>query len=262
MKKLVAAITLIVLVTSARADQDFTRTPLADLITEHFIKDRMTPYQGPLRYPDFSYRDRKFRIYRTLIRESIRYRGVNFAGKYNVAQIGCGMGCTTTYVTDVTTGRVIQLPLGSDAEFRIQLYKVSNSPYMMAVWGGDSAPCFQEGFKMNENGTLTSLGGSRTPAMKDESCPGPVDDVYDCNGKVTAFTSEEDGMDPKGTKYVSIDGCSLKDEQKTTLAAYADSDVAKEILRTCPSGSSCYVQAVSEGDGIISWVFDLQKWIP
>lgn len=45
------------------------------------------------------------RHYRTLLREQQREEGVNFAGNYTLASVGCGTGCSTTAIIDARTGK-------------------------------------------------------------------------------------------------------------------------------------------------------------
>ncbi|MGZ8845876.1 MAG: hypothetical protein ACXW3C_05380 [Pyrinomonadaceae bacterium] len=45
------------------------------------------------------------RMYRTSIREQLRDEGVNFAGHYTIAAMGCGTGCSITAIVDARTGR-------------------------------------------------------------------------------------------------------------------------------------------------------------
>lgn len=45
------------------------------------------------------------RMYRTSIREQLREEGINFAGHYTVAAMGCGTGCSITAIVDARTGR-------------------------------------------------------------------------------------------------------------------------------------------------------------
>ncbi|HLL71386.1 MAG TPA: hypothetical protein VK363_08135 [Pyrinomonadaceae bacterium] len=45
------------------------------------------------------------RHYRTLLREQQRDEGVNFAGHYTLASVGCGTGCSVTAIIDARTGR-------------------------------------------------------------------------------------------------------------------------------------------------------------
>lgn len=45
------------------------------------------------------------RTYRTLMRRRQREEGVNFAGRYTLASVGCGTGCSVTAFIDARTGR-------------------------------------------------------------------------------------------------------------------------------------------------------------
>src|SRR5690349_4502833 len=45
------------------------------------------------------------RLYPTLLRRQQREEGVNFAGSYTLASVGCGTGCSITAVIDARTGR-------------------------------------------------------------------------------------------------------------------------------------------------------------
>jgi hypothetical protein len=45
------------------------------------------------------------RKYRTLLRQQIKESGVNFAGRYTLASVGCGTGCSITAIIDARTGR-------------------------------------------------------------------------------------------------------------------------------------------------------------
>ena len=45
------------------------------------------------------------RLYKTLIRQQLREEGVNFAGHYTLASVGCGTGCSTTAIVDARSGR-------------------------------------------------------------------------------------------------------------------------------------------------------------
>lgn len=44
------------------------------------------------------------RLYKTRIRGQVREEGVNFAGHYTLASVGCGTGCSTTAIVDARTG--------------------------------------------------------------------------------------------------------------------------------------------------------------
>lgn len=45
------------------------------------------------------------RMFRTSIREQLREEGINFAGHYTVAVMGCGTGCSVTAIVDARNGR-------------------------------------------------------------------------------------------------------------------------------------------------------------
>jgi hypothetical protein len=48
--------------------------------------------------------DRLARMYRTSIREQLQEEGINFAGHYTIAVMGCGTGCSITAIVDARNG--------------------------------------------------------------------------------------------------------------------------------------------------------------
>src|ERR1043166_1746429 len=44
------------------------------------------------------------RLYRTSIREQLHDEGINFAGHYTIAVMGCGTGCSITAIVDARNG--------------------------------------------------------------------------------------------------------------------------------------------------------------
>jgi hypothetical protein len=44
------------------------------------------------------------RMYRTSIREQLHEHGINFAGHYTIAVMGCGTGCSITAIVDARNG--------------------------------------------------------------------------------------------------------------------------------------------------------------
>lgn len=44
------------------------------------------------------------RMFRTRIREQLHEEGINFAGHYTIAVMGCGTGCSTTAIVDARNG--------------------------------------------------------------------------------------------------------------------------------------------------------------
>jgi hypothetical protein len=47
---------------------------------------------------------RMARTYRTSIREQLHEKGINFAGHYTIAVMGCGTGCSITAIVDARNG--------------------------------------------------------------------------------------------------------------------------------------------------------------
>ena len=47
---------------------------------------------------------RMARVYRTSIREQLHEHGINFAGHYTIAVMGCGTGCSITAIVDARNG--------------------------------------------------------------------------------------------------------------------------------------------------------------
>lgn len=50
------------------------------------------------------------RVYRSAIRGDVEYFGINFAGKYSIADWGCGSGCQDGVIVDADTGHIYRLP--------------------------------------------------------------------------------------------------------------------------------------------------------
>jgi hypothetical protein len=48
---------------------------------------------------------RMARTFRTLLRQQLREEGVNFAGHYTLASMGCGTGCSISAIIEARTGR-------------------------------------------------------------------------------------------------------------------------------------------------------------
>jgi hypothetical protein len=63
--------------------------------------------------PDFEGRDAWAARYRTMIRQGVE-DGPDFAGHWSLVQVGCGTGCSTTYMVDHATGEVLPFPYGPE----------------------------------------------------------------------------------------------------------------------------------------------------
>jgi hypothetical protein len=90
-------------------------------------------YQGQIRLPDFSGRDRAYSNYRTRITNEMR-TGPNFAGHYAIVEIGCGTGCRFAFVGDVATGQVFDFPYGGEDYYLLDLKYDVKSKYVSAKW--------------------------------------------------------------------------------------------------------------------------------
>ena len=85
------------------ADKAWTKhANLAGLIWTDYPAPK---FQGPITLPDFDGAEREHRDFRTVLGGEAK-QGVNFAGHYRAAWIGCGMGCTQSYVIDEATGHI------------------------------------------------------------------------------------------------------------------------------------------------------------
>lgn len=91
-------------------------------------------HTGRTTLPDFSGRDRKFRQYRTRIRESMK-DGPNFAGEFSLIQIGCGTGCSIAFIASNSSGEVYQLPRGGEKNLFMQFSKMVESRLLILQWG-------------------------------------------------------------------------------------------------------------------------------
>jgi len=90
-------------------------------------------YLGASVLPDFNGRDKKFRNYRTRIRDGV-LNGVNFAGRFSVVEIGCGTSCRFAYIVDVSNGEVFTFPYGGEEQYQLGLIYSTDSRLMRATW--------------------------------------------------------------------------------------------------------------------------------
>src|ERR1043165_782517 len=79
---------------SARVNATSAASPVEQLERAAFAGYHVAPYAGPKRPPDFSGANRGLRAYHSILGDAVT-AGPNFAGRYALAQIGCGAGCTT-----------------------------------------------------------------------------------------------------------------------------------------------------------------------
>jgi hypothetical protein len=91
-------------------------------------------YNGKTRLPDFSGRDKKYKDYRTRIRNGLK-EGPTFAGQYSVIQIGCGTGCSFAFIANNKSGQVFEFPRGGEDNLYMQLSFNPKSRLLIAQWG-------------------------------------------------------------------------------------------------------------------------------
>lgn len=121
----------------------------------------------------FSGSNAPFSNFRTRLKQAAT-EGVNFAGHYKIAVVGCGTGCTFGWVIDLTTGQIYDLGLGGEDMQQLSLSFKPDSRYIRAVWIEQhpdlSQTCVAQAFVWDGN-KLQSLGEKiATPAI-DDGCP-------------------------------------------------------------------------------------------
>lgn len=90
-------------------------------------------YSGSVILPDFNGRDQMAKSYRTRISDGV-FKGVNFAGRFAVVEIGCGTSCRFAFVVDVSNGEVFAFPYGGEEQYQLGLIYSSDSRLMRATW--------------------------------------------------------------------------------------------------------------------------------
>jgi peptidoglycan hydrolase-like protein with peptidoglycan-binding domain len=121
------------------------------------------------KFPDFGGRDRKFREYRTRIRNGIS-EGVNFAGHYSFITIGCGTECQFGYVVDLRTGEVFDFPYGGEEQYQMGLLFTPESRLVKVRWKGswESETCTEKDLLVD--GTKWHILAERTVPTDDGLC--------------------------------------------------------------------------------------------
>lgn len=100
-------------------------------------------YRGVVKYPDFAFRDKAYAYLRTRIIEEMR-TGPNFAGRYAILQLGCGTGCSSVLVADVSTGRVYDFPYGGEIYQMMTLTYDVKSNFITAKWVNEQNKCMAD----------------------------------------------------------------------------------------------------------------------
>ncbi len=109
-------------------------------------------FSGSPKMPDFGGRDKDYSTFRTRITEATK-EGPNFAGKYRVIEIGCGTGCKSVVLVDLSTGQVQNFPLGGEGNPNLQIFNKTESNLLVTTWNdgyGENSPCLGQFFVMKE----------------------------------------------------------------------------------------------------------------
>ncbi len=102
-------------------------------------------YRGTVHQPSFRGRSREFAEYRTRICKALN-TGPNFAGKYSLVEFGCGSGgCVMGFVTDLTNGSILPLPVGGEENLYLELSYRLDSRLISAQWINNGR-CIQQKF--------------------------------------------------------------------------------------------------------------------
>jgi hypothetical protein len=80
---------------------------------EDFPATEFLPTFAEAAMPDFEGRDAWAARYRTMIRQGVE-DGPDFAGHWSLVQVGCGTGCSNTYMVDHATGEALPFPYGPE----------------------------------------------------------------------------------------------------------------------------------------------------
>ena len=126
------------------------------------------------------------RHYRTLLRQQQRDEGVNFAGRYTLASVGCGTGCSITAIIDARDGK---------AHFPPQLEGWTG------IVGDYDAPEGEEPWEYHADSRLLRA-----------------------TGRPTIGRASEERHGPSGIYYYAWDGARLRQVGFTPVGSYPDAD--------------------------------------
>lgn len=90
-------------------------------------------YQGKMAVPQFIGRDKRWKNFRTIIRDEM-LEGPDYAGEISVIQIGCGTGCTFVVLGNVRTGKLHDFPRQARNSLHLQVLTRPTSRLLIAQW--------------------------------------------------------------------------------------------------------------------------------
>jgi|SRR5579863_8201470 len=94
---------------------------------------RVPIYHGVRHAPDFTGSERKYWAFRTNIRLGFA-QGRQFAGHFVLFGIGCGAGCVSVTLGDLSTGRIYDFPLGGEDYSILEFQVRPDSRLVKAHW--------------------------------------------------------------------------------------------------------------------------------
>ena len=126
------------------------------------------------------------RHYRTLLRQQQRDEGINFAGRYTLASVGCGTGCSITAIIDARNGR-------------------AHFPAELNGW--------------------TGIVGDYEPPEGEEPWEYHADSrLLRATGRPNIARPREERHGPSGIYYYAWDGARLRRVGVTPVGSYPDAD--------------------------------------
>lgn len=117
---------------SSYPQRDKKPTPQPRTIATSFEQYAVPVYRGSAAKPNFQSNPGSMR-FKIRIRDGLR-EGVNVAGHYAIIAFGCGTDCSSGFVVDLKSGRIIDLPLGGEKNYGLSWDYRPNSSLMKARW--------------------------------------------------------------------------------------------------------------------------------
>lgn len=90
-------------------------------------------YSGVFVLPTFEWEQKRFAKYRTRLANAAK-EGINFGGHYNLAIVGCGIGCLQYYLIDGKTGLTADFIFSGEEYFGLDLTFRADSALVKASW--------------------------------------------------------------------------------------------------------------------------------
>lgn len=122
--------------------------------------------------PDFKGEAEWARNFRTRIRDGVK-EGPNFAGRFTIVEIGCGTSCRFGFLVDASNGNVLELPLGGEENYQLEITYTVESKLLKAVWmdteNNNYDTCVRQDYVLDGR-QLKLLGESRYTIKEFDYC--------------------------------------------------------------------------------------------